>query len=205
MTKWLNPTLLTCDHIGICFNERDFHRELRRMQVPPSQWSSWVTEGALATTHHLTSKAGSRASIVCIPVKPEMEGVDVAGILMHEAMHVLQEYLEYIGEQAVGRETQAYAVQAISVRLMQAYRDELYKQFDKAVKKDEEEWTTSTTSKPTPTASPSALSTQTETTLSSSNAQQEETIHVSSSNGWTAGVVAKTGSSVSTTKTSTTR
>ena len=82
-----------------------------------------------------------------------MDGVNIAGILMHEAMHVLQDYLEYIGEQAVGRETQAYAVQAISVRLMEAYRDELYKQFNKAVKKDEKEWTTSSTSKPTPTVS----------------------------------------------------
>ncbi len=201
MTKWLNPTLLTCDHIGICFNEGDFHRELRRMKVPPSQWSSWLTEGALATTHHLTSEKGSRASIVCIPIRTDMDGVNIAGILMHEAMHVLQDYLEYIGEQAVGRETQAYAVQAISVRLMEAYRDELYRKFDKAVKKDEKEWTTSTISKPTPTALPSAPSTLTETTVLYSNVPLEKTTSVLSLNGWTTGAVAKTGLSVSTTKT----
>ena len=199
MTKWLNPTLLTCDYIGICFNERDFHRELRRMKVPPSQWSSWLMQDALATTHHLTSEKGNRASIVCIPVKPEMEGVEVATLLVHEAVHVLQDYLDFIGETQVGRETQAYAIQHISAQLMRAYRDELFKQLGK------KEWTTSTTSKPTPTASPSAPSTQTETTVSSSNAPPEETIYVPSLTGWINAGETKTVSSVSTTKTLTTR
>lgn len=151
MTRWLNPTLLTCDHVGICFNEREFHRELRRMKVPAHQWSSWLTEGALATTHHLTSEKGNRASIVCTPIRKDWEGVEVAALLVHEAMHVLQEHFDYIGETAVGRETQAYAIQNISARLMAAYRDELFKQLEKDVKKDEavkkeEEGTTLTNS-----------------------------------------------------------
>ena len=161
MTRWLNPTLLTCDHVGICFSEQDFYRELRRMKVPQHNWGSWLTEGALATTHHLTSGKGNRASIVCIPVRPEEEGVAMATLLVHEAVHVVQEYFEWIGEAQVGKETQAYAIQNISAQLMRAYRDELFKQ----LKKDEKEWTTSLTSKPTGLASPSPPSTQTATTL----------------------------------------
>lgn len=134
MTRWLNPTLLTCNHVGICFNERDFHRELRRMKVPAHHLPSWLIEGALATTHHLTSEKGSRASIVCVPVRPDWEGIEVAGLLVHEAMHVVQEAMDYIGETTVGRETQAYAIQNISVRLMTAYRDELFKQLEKEKK-----------------------------------------------------------------------
>lgn len=164
MTKWLSSTILTCDYLGICFNEKDFHRELRRMKVPPQQWSSWLTQDALATTHHLTSDKGSRASIVCIPIRPEMDGITVAALLVHEAVHVIQETFDFIGEGTVGRETQAYAIQAVSERLMEAYRDRLYKEFDKAVKKDEKKWTTFGTSKPTLTPSPSQPSTQTVTT-----------------------------------------
>lgn len=137
MTRWLNPALLTCDHVGICFNDRDFQRELRRLKVPSHNWGSWLTEGALATTHHLTSEKGSRASIVCTPIRPEWEGVEVATLLVHEAVHVVQEYFDWIGEAQVGKETQAYAIQSVSAQLMRAYRDELYKIFDKAVKKDE--------------------------------------------------------------------
>jgi hypothetical protein len=158
MTKWLSPTLINGDYLGICFSEKDFQRELRRMKVPPSMWSSWLSDKALATTHHLVTEKGSRASIVCVPIRTDMEGVDIAALLMHEAVHVLQEYLDFIGEAQVGRETQAYAIQSISTHLMRAYRDELYKQFEKAKKKDEAEWTTSSTSKPTRIASPSRQS-----------------------------------------------
>lgn len=189
MTKWLNPTLLTCDHVGICFNERDFHRELRRMKVPAHQWSSWLTEGALATTHHLTSEKGSRASIVCIPIRKDWEGVEVAALLVHEAMHVVQEAMDYIGESVVGRETQAYAIQNISARLMGAYRDELFKQ----LKKEEKEWTTSTTLKPTSIAFPSPPSTLTGTTLPCSNVLPEGMTLRSYSIGLTNGAEKKIG------------
>lgn len=189
MTKWLNPTLLTCDHVGICFNDRDFQRELRRMKVPSHNWGSWLTEGALATTHHLTSEKGSRASIVCTPIRPEWEGVEVATLLVHEAVHVVQEYFDWIGESQVGKETQAYAIQSVSAQLMRAYRDELFKQ----LKKDEKEWTTSSTLKPTNTASPSPPSTQKETMLPSLNVQQDETTSSTYSISSTTGVRTKTG------------
>ena len=189
MTRWLNPTLLTCDHVGICFNERDFHRELRRMKVPAHQWSSWLTEGALATTHHLTSEKGNRASIVCTPIRKDWEGVEVAALLVHEAMHVLQEHFDYIGETAVGRETQAYAIQNISARLMAAYRDELFKQLEK----DKKKWTGSSTSKPINTASLLPPSTQTVTTLPFLSALPEGTTLLRYSIGLTKGAETKTG------------
>lgn len=189
MIKWVSPTLLTCDHVGICFNEKDFHRELKRLKVPPAQWSSWLTQDALATTHHLTSEKGSRASIVCIPIKPEMEGIDVATLLVHEAVHVLQEYLDYIGETSVGRETQAYAIQNISARLMIAYRDELFKR----IEKDKKEWIGSSTLKLTSDASASPPSMQTETIQLSSNAPQDETTLPIYSVSSTPGARIKTG------------
>lgn len=171
--RWIDRTLLTCDYVALCVSEKDFQRELRRLKIVPHQWSSWLSEGALATTHHLISDKGTRTSIVCTPIRTDWEGVEVAGLLVHEAMHVLQEYFEYIGETQPGRETQAYTLQALSVRLMQAYRDELYKEFNKAVKKDEKEWTTSGILKPTPTPLHSPLSTQTVTTPLFSSALPE--------------------------------
>lgn len=165
MVKWLDPTLLTCDSVGICFNEADFQRAVKRLKVPAAQCTSWLVQDALATTHHLTGDKGVRVSIVCIPVRENADGVEVATLLVHEAAHVLQEYLEYIGESQVGRETQAYALQNISARLMYAYRDELYRKY----KVKEKEWTTSTTSKPTsqPLPSHTLLPVTTETPQSS--------------------------------------
>jgi hypothetical protein len=174
MTKWVTTSLLYSTYIGVCFNENDFYKELRRLKIKPSNWSNWLSDGALATTHFFDSPKGNNIAIVCIPIYPDKDGVEVAALLVHEGVHVLQDYFEYIGETEPGKETQAYAMQAISEQLLRAYRDELYRQFENAVKKDEQEWTTSTISKPTPTASPSqSLMPTVTTTLLSTNALPE--------------------------------
>jgi len=202
--KWIDRAILTCDYVALCTSEKDFQRELRRLNIPTQQWSSWLSEGALATTHHLVSTKGARASIVCMPMHNDLDGVEIAGLLVHEATHVLQEYFEYVGEDQPGKETQAYALQAISVRLMQAYRDHLYKEFDKAVKKDEKEWTTSLTSKPTNQPSLSPPSMQAATTLPYLNALPEGMTLTDYLTSSMKDAEIKTDSSVSTTKTSTT-
>jgi hypothetical protein len=174
MIRWCNTALLCSNYIGICFSENDFYKELRRLKVKPSSWSNWLSDGALATTHFLESGKGNNIAMVCIPIYTDKDGIEIASILVHEAVHVLQDYFEYIGENEPGKETQAYALEAISKSLMFAYRDELYRQFENAVKKDEQEWTTSTISKPIPTASPSpSLMPTVTTTLLSTNALPE--------------------------------
>jgi hypothetical protein len=126
MTIWLSRTLIDGDYLGICTTEAEYHRTLKHLKVPISEWSSWLSSGALATTHFLDSAKGNRATVVCIPVKPDMDGIDVATLLVHEAVHVVQEYFRWIGEENPGNEIEAYAVQNVSASLMRAYRDKLF-------------------------------------------------------------------------------
>ena len=126
MTTWLNKTLIEGDYLGVCTNEADYYRTLRYLKVPMSDWGSWLSSGALATTHFLDSAKGNRATVVCIPVNPETDGIDVATLLVHEAVHVVQEYFRWIGEDNPGNEIEAYAIQNVSASLMRAYRDKLF-------------------------------------------------------------------------------
>jgi hypothetical protein len=126
MTKWLNKTLIEGDHLCTCFTEQEYYRLLKSLNIPVADWDRWLMQDALATTHYFTTPKGSRLTVVCIPVKPEVDGVDVATLLVHEAVHVVQEYFRYIGEDNPGSEIEAYAIQNVSAALMNAYRDRLF-------------------------------------------------------------------------------
>jgi hypothetical protein len=126
MTKWLNKTLIEGDHLCTCFTEQEYYRLLKSLKVPIAEWDRWLLPESLATTHYFDTPKGSRVSIVCIPIKPEADGIDVATLLVHEAVHVVQEYFRYIGEDNPGSEIEAYAIQNVSAALMNAYRDRLF-------------------------------------------------------------------------------
>lgn len=123
---WLDRTLITGDYLCLCTTEEEFVKELKRTKVP-TPWNKWVDEDALATTHFLVTAKGNRATFVCINDK-ENEGIAVATLLVHEAVHVVQEYFRYIGEESPSIEFQAYAIQKVSALLMYAYSDKLFKE-----------------------------------------------------------------------------
>ena len=126
MTKWLNNTLIEGDYLTVCFTEQEYTKALKSLKIPIADWDRWLSQDALATTHYFNTPKGNRVTIVCIPVKPEVNGVDVASLLVHEAVHVVQEYFRFIGEDNPGIEIEAYSIQNISAALMRAYRDRLF-------------------------------------------------------------------------------
>jgi hypothetical protein len=144
MTKWLNKTLIEGDHLCTCFTEQEYYKLLKSLKVPIAEWDRWLLPESLATTHYFDTPKGSRVSIVCIPIKPEADGIDVATLLVHEAVHVVQEYFRYIGEENPGSEIEAYAIQNVSAALMNAYRDRLFPPTKKEKKDDKDSTQTCT-------------------------------------------------------------
>jgi hypothetical protein len=108
----------------LCLSEKDFNKEMKRMNVPSYQWPRWVSDGANATTHFLEHPDGGKAAIVCLgEVSKDLTGVQVASLLVHEAVHIWQEHCDGLGEKEPGSESEAYAIQSISQRLMEAYME----------------------------------------------------------------------------------
>ena len=121
--KWLHRDLITGPYLALCTSEADFHRAMKHCKVPREQWATWITDGADATTHQLTNPDGGRLCVVCIRAGEQHSGVQIAAMLVHEAVHVWQFHCQNIGEREPSSEFEAYSIQAISQRLMQAYAD----------------------------------------------------------------------------------
>lgn len=81
--------------------------------------ASWIrSRRAHATTHFLQNDKGDLVCVVALSDWQTRNGVEIAGLLVHEAVHVWQEYCQSIGEDHPGSEQEAYAVQAIAQELM---------------------------------------------------------------------------------------
>lgn len=118
---WCDKALWQCRYsYGLCLSEKEFQKQMRRMNIPVHQWPGWIGEHADASTHFLEHPDGHKAAIVCLG-NQKLNGVQIAAVLVHEAVHIWQEHKLIVGEKVPGDESEAYAIQSISQRLMEAY------------------------------------------------------------------------------------
>ena len=80
------------------------------------------TTGAVCTT--LThEKTGELCAVVSVSedAQTRCNAIELAGLLVHEAVHVWQAYAAHMQETAPGVEQEAYAIQGISQELLAEY------------------------------------------------------------------------------------
>ena len=117
-SRWLSRDIAAPGPYLILFlEENQFHKELKKLGV--NEEISFVSSThSNATVHKLFSKEGNHCALVCLNKWESRSGIEIAGLLVHEAVHIWQEYCEYIGEDSPGSEQEAYAIQTISQILM---------------------------------------------------------------------------------------
>ena len=122
--KWLDRRIARPGpYLTLCTTEAEYLAAIRDIEneypVP------WVSNGADATTHFYDNDNKQTVAIVCIRNTGDHTPVEVAGLLVHEEVHVWQQYCLDIGERSPGMEQEAYAIQSISQELMDAYAAKL--------------------------------------------------------------------------------
>lgn len=117
--EWLDRRIAAPGpYLALCLSEEQFHAALAHCGILPGAAPFLSTTHADATAHMLTNKQGDLTCIVCLGTCEGRSGVEIAGLLVHEAVHIWQQYTERIGEAHPGAEQEAYAVQSISQELM---------------------------------------------------------------------------------------
>ena len=117
-TRWLDRRIAAPGpYLTLCLTEGEYLEAMKPCKI--NHPGAWVTPGtASATTHSLFNDKNQVVCVVCVQDWHGRDPIEVAGLLVHEAVHVWQEYAARIGETAPGIEQEAYAIQAISQELM---------------------------------------------------------------------------------------
>lgn len=122
---WLDRSLITGPYLSLVLSEKAFIETLRGLGIKKGEGPDWIkAPQADATTHWMDHPDGSLACIIALRQRDDMEGIQIAAMLAHEAVHVFQVYCKHIGERKPSPEFQAYSVQAITQNLMYAYAEQ---------------------------------------------------------------------------------
>jgi len=121
---WCNRGMIESPfYTAVCLSEEAFHRALKQMKLPKKDWPSFMQSRYADATVHMFDSGRSHAAIVCMRGWEGREPIEIAGLLVHEATHMWQEYCEQIGEHSPSKEFEAYGIQALSQSLMQGFVD----------------------------------------------------------------------------------
>lgn len=99
--------------IGICFDEKVFHKELKRLGVK-EKVNFLASPLANASMHHFISEQNGAVYLLTVGPKKGRSKEQVAGLVAHEATHIVQRMREDInGGNSLGDEAEAYIVQMV--------------------------------------------------------------------------------------------
>lgn len=119
-TRWLDRRIAAPGpYLCLCLSQAEFDVAMRHLRLPTCSWIR--TPQADATAHHAQNDKGDLVSVVCLRGSADRSSIEIAGLLVHEATHIWQEYAEFYGETDPGREQEAYAIQSLSQELMAEY------------------------------------------------------------------------------------
>jgi hypothetical protein len=123
--KWLDRSFINGPYLALVLSEKDYHRAMSAFKMPLHQRDAWIkNDHADATAHILEHPDRGMAVVVALRVREGIEGVQIAGLLVHEAVHAFQHFCERIGENRPSQEFEAYSIQAIAQRLMASYAEQ---------------------------------------------------------------------------------
>jgi hypothetical protein len=122
--KWLDRRIAAPGpYLCLCLSEADYLKAMAHCKIKNPK--PWLSLGFHGKTHRLANDKGERVCIVTVGDQTGRDPIEVAGLLVHEAVHVWQDYCESLNENEPAVEQEAYAIQIIAQELMNSYRSQM--------------------------------------------------------------------------------
>lgn len=116
--KWRGDALIVSPDYCLVLSEKDYHLALDEIEIPKDGRNLWISNDRSNATVHTFGEN----HVVCLRYKSE-DLIAIYSILVHEAVHIWQNFCEKIGETSPSTEFEAYAIQQISINLMGMYNE----------------------------------------------------------------------------------
>ena len=124
-TNWLDRrTGPSGPYICLCLSQKEFDTALDHCGITTEY--PWLSKGFPGKMHQLKDKKGELLCIVCIDTKAIDDPISIACLIVHEAVHIWQHYIDSLNEHNPGIEQEAYAIQYFSEVLIREYRRRIY-------------------------------------------------------------------------------
>ena len=118
--RWLDRGTVKAPYMALCLTEADYMKAAKHCKIPmPDRWMDMDKHQGVT---HAWETSGKLICIVCLhPDAIKADPIEVAGVLVHEAVHVFQRLCDSIGEDAPSREFEAHSIGNIAERLMREF------------------------------------------------------------------------------------
>ena len=118
---WLDRSVIKGPELTLCLSEAQFNEVLDQIPMPKEDRPIWAEHGQ-GRVHALMGASGNLVCVVCLNLPDDLHDTTAsAGLLVHEAVHVFQQWVECLGEEKPSAEFMAYSIQHFSDTLWDSY------------------------------------------------------------------------------------
>jgi len=119
-TRWLDRKIAAPGpYLALCLSKAEFKAATAHLKA--GQDLEWISNLQSQATAHTFNGEHGLTVVVCLRDWLGRDPVEIAGLLVHEAVHAWQSYADCIGERNPGIEQEAYAIQSIAQELMSEF------------------------------------------------------------------------------------
>lgn len=118
-TKWLSKTLIEGPHLSLCLTEKELKILYKECEIEKDTYS--FPAPGCGYTLEVEAEGGGVITVVVLGDTAGMEEVEVLGLLVHEASHVVDAFFTYIQETKPSDEFKAYCLQSTAMKLIEEY------------------------------------------------------------------------------------
>ena len=121
-TKWFSQSLLRGRvKYALCTNQAEFDELLKKLKQQPE---ACLPNNEQALTHSFEKPGRAKIPyvVVCLDITRKQAVEKYYATLIHEGVHVWQEFCEFIGEEKPSAEFEAYSIERIAYNLIMEYQ-----------------------------------------------------------------------------------